>query len=103
LAVGKPTIVLLLNGGIISIDNLIGSSSAIIEAFRPSMRGAEAIARSIFGYENRWGKLPVTVYPADYVDKIDMYSFNMTVAPGRTYRYYQDVPLFPFGFGLSYT
>jgi len=67
------------------------------------MRGAEAIARSIFGLENRWGKLPVTIYPTDYVTKVDMYDFNMSKYPGRTYRYYQEEPLYSFGFGLSYT
>ena len=58
------------------------------------MRGAEAIARSIFGLENRWGKLPVTIYKADYVNMVDMYNFNMTKPPGRTYRYFTGIPLF---------
>jgi len=40
----------------------------VIEAFYPSMRGAEALARTIFGLENRWGKLPVTMYQANYVN-----------------------------------
>merc|ERR1712039_378281 len=49
------------------------------------------------------GKLPVTVYPADYVNKVDLFDFDMSKAPGRTYRYYQGTPLFKFGFGLSLT
>lgn len=99
---GKPTTIVLINGGQIGIDKLMGAN-AIIEAFYPAMRGPEAIARSIFGLENKWGKLPYTMYPAKYVHKVDMYSFDMSKAPGRTYRYYTGKPLFPFGYGLSYT
>jgi len=103
LATGKPVVLVLINGGTLSIDNLIQLAPAIIEAFVPAMRTGEALYLTIFGRENRWGKLPVTVYPANYINQVDMYSFDMTKAPGRTYRYYTDKPLFPFGFGLSYT
>lgn len=44
----------MINGGVIAIDNLM-SAPAIIEGFYPGMRGAEAIARAIFGLENKWG------------------------------------------------
>merc|ERR1712008_365821 len=49
------------------------------------------------------GKLPVTVYDESFEDVFDMLDFDMTKAPGRTYRYYTGVPLWEFGFGLSYT
>jgi len=103
LAYGKPTVVVLINGGIVSIDNLIHRTPAIIEAFYPSMRGAEALYSAIFGSSNRWGKLPVTIYSDSYINQVDMYNFNVTQYPGRTYRYFVGDPLFPFGFGLSYT
>ena len=103
LALGKPTVLVLVNGGIIAIDNIIDKTPAIIEAFFPAMRGAEAIVKSIFGIENRWGKLPVTMYSSSFEKEQDMYSFDMTAKPGRTYRYYTGKPLYPFGYGLSYT
>jgi len=43
------------------------------------------------------------MYPADYINQQSMTNFNMSIAPGRTYRYYQGTPLFPFGYGLSLT
>jgi len=103
LALGKPTIIVLINGGIVSIDTLIAPAKGIIEAFYPSMRGAEALYSAIFGSTNRWGRLPVTIYPSNFVSQQKMTDFDMTTAPGRTYRYYTGTPLFPFGFGLSYT
>eukprot|EP00026_Physarum_polycephalum_P002953 Phypoly_transcript_02962.p1 GENE.Phypoly_transcript_02962~~Phypoly_transcript_02962.p1 ORF type:complete len:862 (+),score=98.40 Phypoly_transcript_02962:97-2586(+) len=103
LALNKPTVIVLINGGIVSIDNLVAPASAIIEAFYPSMRGAEALFLSIFGMANRWGRLPVTIYPANFTTETDMYSFNMTAPPGRTYKYYTETPLFEFGAGLSYS
>ena len=67
------------------------------------MRGAEALSLLLFGRANRWGKLPVTMYPAAYTSQVSMYNFDMSLAPGRTYRYYTGMVLFPFGYGLSYT
>jgi len=103
LAVGKPTILILVNGGVLAIDNLIAGPKAIVEAFYPSVIGAVALAETLFGHQNRWGKLPVTMYPADYVNQVSMVDFDMSKPPGRTYRYYTGKALFPFGFGLSLT
>lgn len=54
---------------------------------------------------NSWlgGKLPVTLYAANYINEVNFMSMDMTKAPGRTYRYYTGTPLYAFGFGLSYT
>lgn len=109
LALNKPTILVLTNGGALAIDNLMQRAAgqtagyAIIEAFNPGPVGALALARGIFGLENRWGKLPVTIYPHDYINQQPMTNYDMSLAPGRTYKYYQGKPLFPFGFGLSLT
>jgi len=103
LAIGKPTILVFTNGGALAIDDLIAGPQAIVEAFNPSLPGARALAATLFGQENRWGKLPITIYPADYVNQQSMTNFDMSIAPGRTYRYYQGTPLFPFGYGLSMT
>merc|ERR1712039_534636 len=47
--------------------------------------------------------LPVTIYDEKYIQQVDMLDFDMAKAPGRTYRYFTGEPLWPFGFGLSYT
>jgi len=106
----KPVILILCSGGILSVDSLvIGSKSlpgAIIEAFNPAVMGPRALADLILGNENRWGKLPVTIYPQNYTAaiKITDMSFPSSVnGIGRGYRYFKGQPLFAFGAGLSYT
>jgi len=102
-ASGKPVALILINGGPLSIDDLIDSSPAILEAFTPGPHGARAIAETLFGANNPGGKLPITIYPKDYIDKVDFFNMSMTTSVGRSYRYYTGKPLFKFGFGLSYT
>merc|ERR1711865_712671 len=102
---GKPTVLVLANGGPVAIDGLLNNSpppSAIIEAFNPS-HFTRALAATIFGDENRWGKLPYTMYPASFASENPMTNYHMALPPGRTYKYYTGMPLFPFGHGLSYT
>ena len=105
LALGIPTVVVFINGGMISFDNILKTSTplALVEAFYPGFEGANALACTLFGCANRWGKLPVTIYPSSFQKQANFLSFDMTIYPGRTYRYYQETPLFPFGWGLSYT
>ncbi|KAK1944401.1 putative beta-D-xylosidase 2 [Phytophthora citrophthora] len=81
----------------------IRATEALMEAFYPGFFGAQAMADVLFGDTNPGGKLPVTMYRSDYVTSIDMKSMNMTAAPGRSYRYFEGEPVFPFGWGLSYT
>ena len=61
IGLGKPTVVVLINGGIIAVDWIVANSPAIIEAFYPGFYGASAIADTIFGDYNPGGKMPVTV------------------------------------------
>jgi len=103
LALNKPSVVVLVNGGTIAIDNLVDPAPAIIEAFYPSMRGAEVIYQNIFGLNNRWGRLPVTIYGKDFEQTHSLKDFDMTSGLGRTYRYYKGKALFEFGHGLSYS
>jgi len=107
LALGKPTVLVLTNGGALAIDKLVAPSVkapyAIVESFNPSVVGGKAIGASLFGLENRWGKLPVTMYPHDFIKESSMTDYDMTSGVGRTYRYYTGKPLFPFGHGLSLT
>ena len=107
LALGKPTVLVLVNGGALAIDGLMSRKEAapyaIVEAFNPNVGGAACLASSLFGRENRWGKLPVTMYPHSFIGQKEMADFDMSSGIGRTYKYYQGTPLFPFGFGLSLT
>ena len=103
---GKPTVVILFHGG--SIDTTAerdsSSISAIIDAFYPGTRGAEAIASSIFGdHDHFGGKMAITTYAASYVNDIKMSEMEMDVGVGRGYRFYTGVPVYPFGAGLSLT
>eukprot|EP00051_Salpingoeca_urceolata_P030149 m.492197 g.492197 ORF g.492197 m.492197 type:complete len:824 (+) comp31802_c0_seq1:8-2479(+) len=103
LATGKPTVLVMVNGGIIAIDDLKEKSPAILEAFMPGVHGAQAIAETVFGKNNPGGKLPVTMYYSNYTNEVDFLNMSMTNGVGRSYRYYTGTPIFPFGFGLSYT
>jgi hypothetical protein len=103
-ATGTPLVVVLINGGMVAIDWISHNTDTIVEAFYPGFYGGTALARLMFGQENRWGKLPVTIYGDSYTEEFDMLDFNMAKPPGRTYRYYTGgSTLFPFGTGLSYT
>jgi len=104
LALKKPTVVVLINGGAIATDWLYDNGeAAILEAFYPGYHGGTALASVIFGDFNPGGKLPYTIYRSNYVNQVDFQSMDMAKAPGRTYKYFTGTPLWPFGFGLSYT
>eukprot|EP00038_Savillea_parva_P000253 m.95117 g.95117 ORF g.95117 m.95117 type:complete len:954 (-) comp10088_c0_seq1:7-2868(-) len=106
LALGKPTVIVMINGGAVAFEaeaKFQGPAPvAIIEAFYPGLRGGEAIAQGIFGLHNKFGRLPYTIYPASFVNEADMSMHDLRHPPGRTYRYYRN-PLFAFGTGLSLT
>jgi hypothetical protein len=61
LALNKPVVIVLTNGGALAIDNLVSLPAAIVEAFNPGVGGAVPLAHSLFGIQNRWGKMPVTM------------------------------------------
>ena len=99
----KPTVLVLTNGGQVAFDNLIQEPQAIVEAFSPCSLGAKALGALLFGRENRWGRLPVTLYGAGVTRELDPANYDFTKPPGRGYRYYTGQPLFRFGDGLTYT
>ncbi len=98
-AIGKPIMLVLLNGSAVSINWENKNIPAIVEAWYPGQAAGTAIADVISGDYNPAGRLPVTFYKS--VDQIPPFTdYNMT---NRTYRYFKGIPLYPFGYGLSYT
>lgn len=99
---GIPVVLLLINAGQIATDTLAQQPDAVVEAFYPAF-GAPAIARQLFGLENRWGRLPYTIYESSFADAIPLSDMNVSGAVGRTWRFYNGVPNYRFGDGLSYS
>jgi len=98
-ATGKPVVLVLLNGSAVAVNWADDNIPAILEAWYPGQAAGTAIADTLFGAYNPAGRLPVTFYKS--VDQIPAFSdYDMG---GRTYRYFDGDPLFPFGHGLSYT
>ena len=104
-ATGKPVVVVLVNGRPLSVNWIAQNIPAIVEAWLPGEEGAAAVADVLFGDVNPSGKLPIT-FPRD-VGQIPIY-YNHKVSGGRShwkgeYVNLSNKPLWPFGFGLSYT
>lgn len=98
-ATGKPVIVVLMNGGALSVNKIHEKAAAVILAGYPGQQGGNAVADVIFGDCNPAGRLPVTYYKS--IDQIP--AFENYDMQGKTYRYFSQEPLYPFGYGLSYT
>jgi beta-glucosidase len=99
-ATGKPVVVLLINGRPITIDYIAQHVPAVVEAWYPGEEGGTAAAEVLFGQYNPGGKLPIT-FPRTVGDLPDYYDHKPSdiipwIGTNRS-------PLFPFGYGLSYT
>jgi beta-glucosidase len=107
-ALGKPVVLVLLNGRPLSINWAAEHIPAILEAWEPGSEGGHAVADILFGDVNPGGKLPVS-FPRKGSHAPLYYARNLTHSPegSRMYnpRYWDGLPtpLYPFGFGLSYT
>jgi len=99
-AVNPATVVVLINGSPLTINWLQQHVPAIIEAWYPGEQGGNAIADVLFGDYNPAGRLPITFYAG--LDQLPNL-FDYEISHGRTYMYLQTPPLYPFGYGLSYT
>ncbi|HEY4305224.1 MAG TPA: glycoside hydrolase family 3 C-terminal domain-containing protein [Gemmatimonadaceae bacterium] len=99
MAVGKPTVLVLMNGSALAVNWAQDHVPAIVEAWYPGQAAGTAIADVLFGNYNPAGRLPVTFYRS--VD--DLPPFDDYAMKGRTYRFFVGTPLYPFGFGLSYS
>jgi len=94
---GKPVVVVLTGGSALAFDP--AGANAIIDQWYSGGRGGDAVAAALFGDFSPAGRLPVTFYRSTK----DLPPFQSYAMAGRTYRYYAGKPLFPFGYGLSYT
>jgi beta-glucosidase len=98
----KPLIVVLTGGGPIACPEVQELADAVLFAWYPGEQGGTAVADVLFGDVNPSGRLPVT-FPMS-TDQLPAFEdYAMAAGPGRTYRYMRGEPLYPFGFGLSYT
>jgi len=98
-AAGKPMVVVLLNGSALGVNWAKEHANAILEAWYPGEEGGSAVADTLSGRNNPGGRLPVTFYKdINQLPPFEDYSMK-----GRTYRYFVGIPLYPFGYGLSYT
>ena len=98
IASGKPFITVVMAGSCMDLSLLSQKSSAILQAWYPGARGGQSIGDILFGKVNPSGKLPVTFYK----DTNDLPDFEDYAMKGRTYRYLETEPLYPFGYGLTY-
>ncbi|MBV8113326.1 MAG: glycoside hydrolase family 3 C-terminal domain-containing protein, partial [Silvibacterium sp.] len=98
-ATGKPVVLILTNGSALAVNWASEHVNAIVDAWYPGEEGGTAVAETLSGKNNPAGRLPVTLYTG--VDQL--LPFEDYAMKGRTYRYFEGKPLYPFGYGLSYT
>ena len=95
---GKPVILLNMTGSAMDLRYFQKHAAAVVQTWYPGARGGRTIAEMLFGDISPSGKLPVTFYnSAEELPAFEDYSMK-----GRTYRYFQGSPLYPFGYGLTY-
>lgn len=98
-AVGKPVVLVLISGSALAVNWADEHVPAIIQAWYPGADGGKAIASLLFGEYSPSARLPVTFYRSTE-ELPDFTDYSMK---NRTYRYMETEPLYPFGYGLSYT
>jgi beta-glucosidase len=98
-ATGKPVVLVLTTGSALGLRWAKETLPAIVLAWYPGQQGGNAVADVLFGDANPAGRLPVTFYES----AAQLPPFADYGMEGRTYRYFRGEPVYPFGFGLSYT
>jgi beta-glucosidase len=98
-ALGKPTVLILMAGSALSVNWADEHVRAIVQAWYPGQATGQALADVLFGDYSPAGRLPIT-FPRSLADVPEFTNYSMK---GRTYRYAETEPLYPFGYGLSYT
>lgn len=95
---GKPVVLVSMTGSAMDLRYADANCNAILQAWYPGALGGRAVADILFGEISPAGKLPVTFYESAE----DLPSFEDYAMKGRTYRYLEKKPLYPFGYGLTY-
>jgi beta-glucosidase len=98
-AAGKPLVVVNMSGSAVNLAWAAQHANAILQAWYPGEAGGIAIGRVLSGMVNPGGRLPVTFYRS----AADLPPFSDYRMRDRTYRYFTGTPVYPFGYGLSYT
>ncbi len=98
-SMGKPVILVMMAGSPVDMTPFEGRAAAILQAWYPGQFGGLAIAEALLGQCNPSGRLPLTFYRSDS-DLPDFRDYSMD---NRTYRFFRSEPMYPFGYGLSYT
>jgi len=98
-ATGKPLVVVLTNGSALAVNWANQHANAILDSWYPGEEGGNAVAQTLSGKNDPAGRLPVTFYTG--VNQLP--PFENYFMDNRTYRYFTGKPLYPFGYGLSYT
>jgi beta-glucosidase len=98
-ATGKPIAVVLIKGSALAVNWINEHANAVLDAWYPGEEGGAAVAETLSGKNNPAGRLSVTFYTG--VNQLP--NFEDYGMANRTYRYFNEKPLFPFGYGLSYT
>jgi len=96
---GKPLVVVLMNGSALAVNWANDHANAILEAWYSGEEGGTAIADTLAGINNPGGRLPVTFYKG--IEQLP--PFEDYAVKNRTYRYFEGQPLYPFGYGLTYS
>ncbi len=99
LKVGKPTVFLNVTGSCVNLTREDQACDAVLQVFYPGAEGGKAVADILYGKVSPSGRLPVTFYHNDS----ELPRFTDYSMKGRTYKYFQGKPLYPFAHGLSYT
>ena len=98
-ATGRPLAAVLINGSALAVNWINEHANAVFDAWYPGEEGGAAVAETLSGKNNPAGRLPVTFYTS--VSQLP--NFEDYGMANRTYRYFNEKPLYPFGYGLSYT
>ncbi|KAK4890323.1 hypothetical protein LTR27_010966 [Elasticomyces elasticus] len=105
---GKPLVVVQFGGGQVDDTALLANDnvSAVVWGGYPGQDGGNAVVDVLVGKQSIAGRLTTTQYPASYIEEVNLFDPNLRPSndsPGRTYKWYQDQPVLPFGYGLHYT
>ncbi len=98
-SLGKPLVVIAMNGSAVDLSWAKENASALLEAWYPGQSGGRAVGNVLSGNADPGGRLPLTFYKSVN----DLPPFTEYGMDGRTYRYFKGTPVYPFGYGLSYT